>query len=171
MQKITEVVEALRVWAKPNGYDPMILFAQGALETGNYTCELSKQNNFYGMFNTSDWWGKTWDCLTHEYEMVDGKMQRVPHITKFKAFDNPTQCFVEYDKYVSGKFPEAYKHRAEYKVYFKGLMTYVGDYKENRRIVYPSFCTAIDYDLSCIRRYEDLSKGSGGYELVQILNT
>ena len=166
MNKIAEVHQALKEWAKPNGYDPIIPFAQGHLETGGYSCELSKHNNFFGMFVTSGWWGSVYECLTHEYETVDGKLQRVPHITKFKAFENPTQCFVEYDKYVSNKFPEAYKHRTEYKVYYKGLMTYSDDFKGGKTIIYPSFCTAPGYELALIKRYEELSKGSGGYELV-----
>ncbi len=170
MKKIVEVVECLRTWAKPNGYDPMIPFAQGHLETGGYECELAKHNNFFGMFNTSNWRGEVYECLTHEYEMIDGKMQRVPHITKFKTFDNPTECFVEYDKYIQGKFPEAYRHRTEYKIYYKQLMTYVGDFKENKRIISPSFCTAIGYESACMDRYELLLKGSGGYELFEVMN-
>lgn len=171
MNKLAEVVEALRGWAKPNGYDPLIILAHGHVETGGYTCELSKRNNYFGRFADKDWWGDTYDCQTHEYETVNGKTERVPHITKFKVFQNPVQAFLDYDKYVSFKFPEAYKHRTEYRPYYTNLMTYIDGFDGQKKIVYPSFCTAVGYESVLIKRYEELAKGSGGYELVQILNS
>lgn len=166
LNKIIEVANSLKKWGRANGYDPLIIFSQGAVETGDYTCELSKRNNFFGMFATKGYNGSVYECLTHEYEMVNGTLQRVPHITKFKAYATPEEGFVDYDNYVKGKFPEAYKHKTEYKPYYRNLMTYVDDFNGQKKIVYPSFCTAIGYEGVLIRKYEMLQKGSGGYELV-----
>jgi len=166
LNKITEVANSLKKWGRENGYDPLIIFSQGAVETGDYTCELSKRNNFFGMFATKGYTGNVYECLTHEYEVVNGVPQRVPHITKFKAFDTPEACFVDYDNYVKGKFPEAYKHKTEYRQYYQNLMTYIEDTNGQKKIIYPSFCTAFDYEKVLIRKYEMLAKGSGGYELI-----
>lgn len=166
LNKITETLHDIKIWAKGSGYDALIVWAQAHLETGGFTCELSKHNNYFGLFKTFAWLGDIYECITHEWEDVNGKTILVEHKTEYKAFSNPTQCFMEYDKYIQKKFPKAYKVRKSYRQFYTNLMTYVDLPNGEKKIVFPSFCTAVGYENACIRRYEELTKGVGGFELL-----
>lgn len=162
MNIVTEFKAALP-YMRFLGYDPFAIYIQAVLESGNFTSENAvKRNNF---FNSYHFPGDGWEgeCYTTYDKDKNGKLEPVQSM----IFPTPLDTFKWQNRYVFGKFPQAYIDRKNYKLYYHGIMT-IKMVNGKLEAVPPSYCVSIDYEPNLINLYERKKKEQPDlYEIIQ----
>lgn len=159
MNTQTGFVNALN-YLRERGYDCFMVYIQAVLESGNFSnTNSTKFNNF---FNSYHFPNDGWTGETHLGYDTDENGNIVE--TSVKVYLTPCDCFIDYDKYIQAKFPQAYMDRADYKKFYTEIMTI-----KDGKAVYPSFCCGVDYSPNLIKLYEKM-KPQNNYELYQIIH-
>lgn len=162
MNKVTSFKAALP-YMRFLGYDPFAIYIQAVLESGNFTTDNAlKRNNFFNHYHFP---GDGWEgeCYTTKDKNKNGEWEDV----QSNIFPTPLDCFKEEHRYVSNKFPDAYRDRKNYKLYYHGLMT-IKMVSGKLEAVYPSYCVGIDYEPNLIGLYERKKKEQPDlFEIIQ----
>ena len=141
--KEQEFVRALRLLNnRQNNWDLKIIYAHAHLESSIWDNKTKKMlpfahpitqigNNFWGIKKSSIWDKYILNSLDKQY---------------YCRFDNPSEAVGFYDLFIKRGYPDSYKNRNDYKLFFLLL----------RQGKYGAFCPLINYADNCIIRYEQL---------------
>jgi flagellar protein FlgJ len=94
-------------------FDPIIMLAQGAMESGWGTSRMSNQaNNFFGITA----FGKTNDYWKGEIYQQTTNLK-----LKFRVYNTPDLSFKDFGRLIKAKYKTAYSNRNDYKAYAKSI--------------------------------------------------
>lgn len=123
-----------------SGFDLLIPYTHAYHESGAFQKVIGNYN-FWGIKKPQKWTGKIIDITTHEY--INDKKVKV--IDAFIDFNVCSEALLWYENLIRRLYPESYKNRTDYKLYFEWLTA--GKYK---------YATDKFYSAKLINLYEQL---------------
>ena len=103
------------------GFDPQAIYTQATLETGHIKEDdkLVQNYNLFGVKSHEDWKGAEVEVDTAE--VINGKLVNIKDW--FISFADFYKMLVFYMNKIQHDYPNAYNNRADYREYFKGLLS------------------------------------------------
>jgi hypothetical protein len=105
------------------GFDPWIVYTHAYHECGGFKKVIGNYN-FWGIKKPKAWTGKVIQVLTHEY--ING--EKIETYADFIDFNDIKGAIIWYANFISRMYPEAWKVKDNYQLYFPALVSFAHIY-------------------------------------------